>query len=123
MTTYTHIVHAAALALALDHARGAYQRALINDGEAWSGATLQGKAKSYGGHYARSRDGLLARLEADPRLVITHLRGDHNRREVSIALDPILAMIAARCTRHVECNENHEMALACGPDTRAVRAS
>jgi hypothetical protein len=44
-------------------ARGCYQRALLEGREAWSGATLAGKAKSYWGHYERSRNNLVKRIQ------------------------------------------------------------
>lgn len=43
-------------------ARGCYQVALLNGRQAWSGATLRGRAKSYGIHYARSRRNLINRI-------------------------------------------------------------
>lgn len=52
----------AAFALAMPMARGCYQRALLHGQEALSGATLRGKAKKYGAHYAASRKNLLRRL-------------------------------------------------------------
>ena len=48
----------AALALA----RGSYQRDLLLGSEAWSGSTLQGKAKNWGRSYNASRWELLKRL-------------------------------------------------------------
>lgn len=50
--------------IAWKQARGSYQRDLLRGNENLSGSTLRGKAKSYGGHYARSRNNLLARLDA-----------------------------------------------------------
>lgn len=47
----------------LEFARGCYQRALLLGWEAWSGSTLKGKAKAFGGRYAASREGLVERLE------------------------------------------------------------
>ena len=47
---------------ALSLARGSYQKSLLLGNEAWSGSTLQGKAKEWAGAYGRSRDSLLARL-------------------------------------------------------------
>lgn len=49
---------------ALSLARGCYQRNLLLGSENLSGSTLQGKARRYGGHYARSRKSLLDRLRA-----------------------------------------------------------
>lgn len=43
-------------------ARGSYQRALLRGSEAWSGATLRGRAQSFGKHYKASRINLLDRL-------------------------------------------------------------
>lgn len=47
---------------AIQAAAGRYQAALINGQEAWSGATLRGKAKEYGSRYKMSRNSLLSRL-------------------------------------------------------------
>ena len=49
--------------VALKCARGSYQRNLLVGGEGWSGATLRGKAKTWGGKYSLSRSALLARME------------------------------------------------------------
>jgi hypothetical protein len=49
-------------ALASSAARGCYQHALLTGSEPWSGAGLQGKANTWSSGYARSREGLLARL-------------------------------------------------------------
>lgn len=40
-------------------AHGCYQRHILEGSEAWSGATLKGKARKYGAHYDRSRSGLI----------------------------------------------------------------
>lgn len=56
------IVTVAARAAAAICARGAYQAALLDGYEAWSGSTLRGRAKTYGSRYARSRDALDTRL-------------------------------------------------------------
>jgi len=44
--------------------RGEYQRDLIRGREAWSGATLTGRAREYGARYADSRARLVARIRA-----------------------------------------------------------
>ena len=44
--------------------KGSYQRALVLGNETWSGSSLTGRARNYGGHYARSRRNLLARIES-----------------------------------------------------------
>lgn len=44
-------------------AGGAYQSDLLSGHEAWSGSTLKGKAKKYGGRYAASRESLLKRMK------------------------------------------------------------
>jgi len=46
------------------YARGCYQRELIRGRRRWSGADLAGAARSYAGRYARSRAGLVARLQS-----------------------------------------------------------
>lgn len=61
-------------------ARGVYQRNLLAGVEAWSGATLQGTAKSYGFWYARSRKNLLSRLAKVVQ--VRHERRAHGRRVV-----------------------------------------
>lgn len=78
-------VTAAALPIAEKLARGSYQRGVIRGREAISGATLKGKAKKYGIHYARSRGRLITRLK-DAGLVIREKTGDHNRRELIISV-------------------------------------
>lgn len=45
-------------------ARGCYQRAVLAGSEALSGATLRGRARSYGARYAASRQALLGRVRA-----------------------------------------------------------
>ena len=87
--SYTQFSDDEAERVAFEHARGAYQRSLLRGAEAWSGATLRGKASQYGTHYARSRNGLLARLQGDLRLHVEERRGAHGRRELHISLaDP-----------------------------------
>ncbi len=56
------VVTDAARPAAANCARGAYQAALLDGYEAWSGSTLRGRAKTWGGRYARSRDALDTRL-------------------------------------------------------------
>ena len=43
-------------------ARGTYQSDLLDGKQAWSGATLRGKAREYGASYQESRGSLLRRL-------------------------------------------------------------
>lgn len=62
--SYTIFANDAAKTTAFSKARGSYQYGLLAGYEAWSGATLTGKAKQYGGKYAQSRGALLARIEA-----------------------------------------------------------
>ena len=61
-------------------ARGSYQLALLRGDEAWSGATLRGKASKYGGRYASSRAALLARIAELFPGSRTELRLNRNRR-------------------------------------------
>lgn len=64
-------------------ARGSYQAALLSDCEAWSGSTLKGRAKHWGGQYARSRRALVARLRS-AGLACEWRRGPHGRRMLAI---------------------------------------
>ena len=82
---YTTYDSDAAAAVAAMHARGRYQQDLLRGTEAWSGATLRGKAATYSARYAESRRGLLARLRTDPRIAVLERVGRHGRREVHIA--------------------------------------
>lgn len=62
--SYSKIVCENAFKQALALCRGHYQEAVIRGSEALSGATLQGKAASYGARYRESRENLLARMTA-----------------------------------------------------------
>jgi hypothetical protein len=64
-------------------ARGCYQRALLAGDEAWSGAGLQGKARSYGRFYQRSRENLVRRIRSAGILVIEE-RHAHGKRVMVI---------------------------------------
>ena len=76
---WTEIVNTAALERALTAARGRYQRNLLLGYESLSGSTLRGKAKSYSGRYANSRDALLNRVRV-VGVIVSERRADHNRR-------------------------------------------
>lgn len=69
----------AAAAAAVKLARGEYQRGLLSGYYALSGADLKGKAKKYGGHYARSRGAVLARVRA-AGIKVGEIVGSHNKR-------------------------------------------
>jgi hypothetical protein len=45
--------------------KGSYQEDLLMGKEAWSGATLEGKARDYSARYSASRENLLNRINAD----------------------------------------------------------
>jgi hypothetical protein len=73
-------------------ARGTYQENLLAGIERWSGSTLKGKAREYGGRYFASRCNLLARIRgalkpygwtADTQLMLT---GDPPRNTRELAL-------------------------------------
>lgn len=57
------IVQPSMLETALAMARGGYQRSIVMGHEAWSGSTLRGKAREWGGRYAASRKALSERLQ------------------------------------------------------------
>jgi len=59
--------------LAVQSARGSYQRSLLTGGSNWSGSDLRGKANRYGGRYRASRDSLVRRLRG-LGLQVTFLR-------------------------------------------------
>lgn len=120
--SYTTIVHQLAREIALLLTRGVYQRALLAGTSAWSGATLQGKAARYQSRYARSRNGLLARLHADERLVVREYRGAHGKRLVSVdlATEYVINHLheegpppPATCTMHTDCKQHTALAMAC----------
>lgn len=74
-------------------ARGCYQRALLAGDEAWSGATLQGTAASYGYWYANSRKNLIARIAA-AGIPVREERREHGRRVVVIGRAIAMAVAA-----------------------------
>lgn len=80
---YTKVTKAA-LPIASDLANGCYQYGLLRNGEAWSGATLTGRAKKYGGHYRDSRENFFARLRGSRDLRVMEDVLDHGRRVVLI---------------------------------------
>lgn len=87
MTTYfsSPEAEAAAHAVAARTPRNITARRLLDGSEDWSLASLRGKAKSFGGSYARSRDAFYRRLrDAGLQPVTLYLRHDHNRRVVII---------------------------------------
>lgn len=49
--------------LLLECAAGAYQWALLSGQESWSGNSLRGEARRWGGVYSRSREHLLTRIQ------------------------------------------------------------
>lgn len=72
-------------------ARGSYQEDLLRGHEAWSGSTLTGKARKWGGRYRASGDALLARLRDVGRrrgLDVKFMTGKHGRRILSIQEAP-----------------------------------
>lgn len=72
-----------AYAAACEHARGCYQRAVLDGSEAISGSTLRGRARSYSAHYMRSVDALLRRLTG-AGIPWRELRGPRGRRVLAI---------------------------------------
>lgn len=55
----------------LKHARGTYQRDILEGRARWSGSDLIGKAGQYRGRYKTSRENLAARLVAAGHVVET----------------------------------------------------
>ncbi len=79
-------VEVGALEIADTFTKGSFQRGLIRGYDSLSLATLKGKAKKYGAHYARSRDSLIARLRNCADLIVREEIGSNNRRELVIEL-------------------------------------
>jgi hypothetical protein len=71
--------------LAVECARGCYQRNLLSGRESLSGSTLRGTAASYGIHYAVSRSNLLARVRR-AGVNVSERRGAHGRRVLVLTL-------------------------------------
>lgn len=69
------VAHSRAAGLAI----GTYQLAILNGSRCISGADLKGKAKKYGGHYARSRGALFARMSAAD-IPFQEVTGAHGKR-------------------------------------------
>lgn len=80
---YSIIKNQETLEKALKLCKGVYQRNLLMGRERLSGASLQGRAKSYIGRYRQSGQNLLKRLQANG-LNVTEVIGKHNRREILI---------------------------------------
>lgn len=70
---------------ALELCRGEYQRNFIMGFENLSGSTLKGKAKQWSGKYAKSRAGILARLDK-AGIYYTEERGENGRRLLVIGV-------------------------------------
>jgi hypothetical protein len=67
----------------LSHAKGVYQRGVLEGRNNLSGSDLQGKAKSYIGRYRQSSQNLIARCQS-AGLKIQEIISDHNRRDLVI---------------------------------------
>lgn len=80
--TYVVCADPEARVAALALCRGDYQRAVVLGIHNLSGASLRGKAASYGGRYARSRTALMDRLESEG--LATEVRGPKGRRVLVI---------------------------------------
>lgn len=86
MGTYARIADRSEFDKALCLARGSYQTDLLHGCEALSGSTLRGKARRYGGKYARSRDSLLSRMTA-AGIAWKEERGAHGKRVLVIGAE------------------------------------
>ncbi len=77
-----------ALPIAMRCARGIYQRGIVEGRESLSGSTLTGKAREWGGTYARSRANLIDRMRA-AGLAVSERRGDYGARILVVSrLEP-----------------------------------
>ena len=76
---WSRIENQADLDRALELAQGTYQRNLLLGHENLSGSTLKGRARSWGGRYQASRNGLLRRM-TEAGIPWTEERGERGRR-------------------------------------------
>ena len=76
-------------------ARGIYQKNLLAGNEAWSGARLRGTARRYGGHYARSREALIGRLNKVAKVhgvkISTELLLNENKRQERVLVAEVIS--------------------------------
>jgi hypothetical protein len=76
--------------------RGSYQEDLITGVQSWSGASLKGKAKSWGKHYCKSRTALLDRLEMNRIAYLTKVK--HGRIKLVFGSPPTFYIeVAINC--------------------------
>lgn len=66
-----------------------YQRGLLDGDEAWSGATLRGKAKRWGASYEGTRIKLVERMRA-AGLTVTEVATKHGKRVVLVTAGSLL---------------------------------
>ena len=71
-----------ALDAAMEYARGDYQTALLCGDARWSGADLEGKARTYAGRYAESRENLISRIR-ESGLMVAEIR-DEDRHGLKV---------------------------------------
>ena len=81
------LISAEDLPLALSVCRGSYQRALVKGYQCLSGADLQGRARHWSTGYARSRQGLIARLWDVAGLSVREVRLKRHGRRVLVIGD------------------------------------
>lgn len=77
--SYSIVKNEKEFARAMALCKGSYQVGILTGREALSGATLKGKAKSYGGRYAQSAKNLLSRM-TDNGISWHEEIGPHNKR-------------------------------------------
>ena len=65
--------------LAEEQVRGRYQREVLEGDARLSGANLKGKARKYAGHYRRSVENLLRRIE-EAGVEVSERRGENGKR-------------------------------------------
>lgn len=83
MYTTIKLTDSALLTKLASCARGCYQRDLLAGTQAWSGATLAGKASTWGRFYARSRKNLVKRIRS-AGIPVLEERHAHGKRVMVI---------------------------------------
>jgi hypothetical protein len=87
--TWVQVLEERAFTVAMQQARGCYQENLLRGLEAWSGSTLRGKAKKYGGRYALSRLNLLGRITAQGVTYRFDFVGRGRRKVLVLGTEPV----------------------------------
>ncbi len=98
-------------------ARGVYQRSILDGYEAWSGSTLKGNAKKYGGRYYASREAFLDRLRANGLRAYVAIVGSHSK--LVLRIDSMGPVALPEC--HPDCTTQHLRHACCAYEAKRHR--